>query len=300
MIKSDLVLEFSKKLINNKDYEKNIVKINKYITKTTFDIKTNAIMQKVNREKGYYICFDFPYEQTLLCLESENMIKQVKEGVKTLIKKCGIEKLKSALVVGLGNNKMVADSFGSKVIENILVTRHAIVSNSKLKDELTSVSAFSCSVFGKTGFESINLIKGVVEDIKPDIVIILDTLVANSYKRLCTNIQMANVGIVPGSGVDNNRKEISQQTLNVPVITIGIPFVVYSNNLVSSEIVSQLKQLSDKRIALKQNNNFLNNLVVMPTEIDQKINSLSKIIANGINNALNEGITKQDFETFFL
>ncbi len=138
------------------------------------------------------------------------------------------ENTKSVLVAGLGNTDITADALGPKAVNYVLSTRH-IVNDCDDNDYFKTffnVSSISTGVLGDTGIESAEIIKGVVNQIKPDLVIAIDALSASSASRLGTTVQMSDVGISPGSGVGNHRYEISLQTLGVPVVSVGIPTVV--------------------------------------------------------------------------
>ena len=290
---SDLAVEFSKKLISKKDYLKVEKRISKNIKSVTVDIKSNEMSKKYGREQGFYALLNIPFSPLVQSIERETIKKELVFLVGKVIEKCGLEDVKSCLIVGLGNPKLTADCFGPKVVEKVLTTRHAVMS---VKDSnLCAVSKISTNVFGQTGLESFDIIKGVVDSINPELVILIDTLVASSYKRLCTNIQIASVGIVPGSGVDNARQEISAKTLSVPVITIGVPFVVYATDLVEEKIAKLGVKKSGKNIE-----SGIKDLIIMPREIDQQLSFCSGVVAESLNECLNPHLSKQDFETFFV
>lgn len=296
MKSSDIAVEFSKKLTPKKDYVKKQTKINKFITKTIIEIKTDSAMQNFNREKGYYALLDIPFDPIKQSLQKKVIETELTKLMLEVIEKCNISKLNSVLVVGLGNPKMTADSFGSKVIEKVLTTRHAKLSGMN-DNSICSISKINCNVFGATGLESYDIVKGIVDSINPNLVILIDTLVASSYKRLCSNIQIANVGIVPGSGVDNARKELSSKTLGTNVITIGIPFVVYAQDLVEEEL-NKLYKKNDELPNINLKN--ISNLIIMPREIDDQLKFCSSIVANAINSSLNKDLSTSDIETFFI
>ena len=201
--------------------------------------------------------------------------------------------------MGLGNPKMIADCFGAKTCDKVLVTRHVTKSGHN-EEDLCEVSCLSTNVFGKTGLESYDIVNGVVKAIKPDLVILIDTLVASSIKRLCTNIQVANVGIVPGSGVDNARKELSKNSLQVPVITIGVPFVVYADSFCNEEAKKLINRLTEKNFTKNFEFKTLKDLIVMPREIEEQVRFCSEIVSKAINKALNPNLSQNDIETFFV
>ena len=138
-----------------------------------------------------------------------------------------IDKKEEILVVGLGNIYVTPDSLGPKVINEIDVTRHLINYLPQYVDEETRmVSAIAPGVLGTTGIETVEILKGVVDNIKPKLIIVIDALASRSIERISSTVQLSDTGIVPGAGVGNTRSEISQKTLGIPVIAIGIPTVV--------------------------------------------------------------------------
>ena len=177
------------------------------------------------------------------------------------------------LVVGLGNEDSTPDALGPKTLDNIMVTRHLKILKI-LNNNYASVSIFKPSVMGDTGIESISLIKELAKEIKATKLIVIDSLKASKINRLLKTIQITNSGIHPGSGINNNRGEISKKTLNIDVIAIGIPTVV--------DIRTILNNLLKKDIKLD------NNLVLTPTDIDYQIKVLSKLLGESINKSLHK------------
>lgn len=281
---SDLAVEFSRKLVQGKDYVKVVNKQSKFVTTTYIDVTSEQAEKTLERQMGSYVSIDLPFNPVSQNLCEDEVVREIKKGISYVLNKEFENKPNSVLVVGLGNPNMVADCFGSKVVQRIMVTRHAIKSGFK-QEKLAEVSKISCNVFGKTGIESFDIISGVVEKIRPDLVILIDTLVAESPKRLCRNIQIASVGIVPGSGVDNARKALNKKTLKTKVITIGVPFVVYAENICAKN--GKLKTGSPS------------NLIVMPREIEGQIKFCANSVASGINQVLNPNLSPEMIETFF-
>lgn len=185
--------------------------------------------------------------------------------------------IKSVLVAGLGNTDITADALGPKTVNYVLATRHIINDynndNSYFSD-FFNVSSISTGVLGDTGIESAEIIKGVVNQIKPDCVIAVDALAASSSSRLGNTVQLSDVGISPGSGVGNHRYEISESTLGVPVVSIGIPTVV------STSVI--------------RGNNDNGAMFVTPREIDRIIEHGAKLIAMTVNVCLQKNIDAKD------
>lgn len=194
----------------------------------------------------------------------------------------------SVLVAGLGNTKITPDALGPKCASMIFATRH--ITGELLKatglSNLRCVSAFSTGVLGDTGAESVEMIKGVVQMIKPDFVITVDALAARNVERLGTTVQMCNTGIVPGSGVGNSRQEISEKTVGVPVISIGVPTVVDAATL-----VLDCGGCRDEEQELYEQTG---NMMVTPREVDLMIERASKLTALAVNCALQPDISPED------
>lgn len=207
------------------------------------------------------------------------------------------------LVVGLGNIYVTPDSLGPKVINDIDVTRHIIKYLPQYIDENSRpVSAISPGVLGTTGIETLEILEGIVNEVKPKLLIVIDALASRSIERISSTIQISDTGIVPGAGVGNTRKEISKKTLGVPVVAIGIPTVVESAVLVNDCLDLFIEKLQNEAKSndylnkLKEQDNYeeikeaLNpsdyNMIVTPKEIDELIENMSNIVARGINMSL--------------
>lgn len=184
----------------------------------------------------------------------------------------------SILVVGLGNREVTADSLGPNVVDNLLVNRHIVREYGKVAyncSKMHQISSLVPGVMAKTGMESAEIIRGVIGETKPDLVIVIDALAARSTKRLNRTIQITNTGIHPGSGVGNHRNAITQESLNVPVLALGVPTVVDAATIVGDA-------MGERPVALKE----LNNMYVTTKDVDQQIQQISHILCDGINKAL--------------
>ena len=152
-----------------------------------------------------------------------------KELAKHIRKLVPMEKELTALVVGLGNREVTPDALGPDVVSNLRITRHVIQEygvQSMGREYANSISGLVPGVMAQTGMETLEIIKGVVDETKPDVVFAVDALAARSTKRLNRTIQITDTGINPGSGVGNHRNGLSEETLGVKVIGIGVPTVV--------------------------------------------------------------------------
>lgn len=189
--------------------------------------------KKLNKKQGTYITIEFKD-----VTDHDNACKVQKvftAELTKLLSKIQIKPDDSCLVIGLGNSKSTPDSIGPLSLSKIIVTNHLYL-YSTLDEGFRRVFGLTPGVTGETGIETLDLIKGVVDKIKPDFIITIDALASGSIERVNTTIQMTTAGINPGSGVGNKRKEISKDTLGLPVIAIGIPTVVDAASIVSDTI----------------------------------------------------------------
>lgn len=214
-----------------------------------------------------------------------------------------IDKKGEILVVGLGNIYVTPDSLGPKVINDIEVTRHIINYLPQYVEEGTRmVSAISPGVLGTTGIETVEILKGIVDNINPKLLIVIDALASRSIERISSTVQISDTGIVPGAGVGNTRSEISKNSLGIPVVAIGIPTVVETAVLVNDSLDLFIEKLQDEAKSndylnrLKEEDNYEEikealipkeyNLIVTPKEIDELIENMTKIVATGINQSV--------------
>ena len=214
-----------------------------------------------------------------------------------------IDKQGEILVVGLGNVYVTPDSLGPKVINEIEVTRHIIEYLPQYVEKGTRmVSAISPGVLGTTGIETLEILKGIVDNIKPKLIIVIDALASRSIERISSTVQISDTGIVPGAGVGNARNEISQNTLGIPVVAIGIPTVVETAVLVNDCLSLFIEKLQEEAKSneylnnLKEEDNYEKiketlipkdyNLIVTPKEIDDLVENMTSIVARGINMSL--------------
>lgn len=266
--------------------------------KITNDNGANAIGKPI----GTYITIDIKELKIASDEEIESYSNVLSNELKNLIDAHG-EKQDEILVVGLGNIYVTPDSLGPKVINEIDVTRHILKYMPEVLEEGTrSVSAISPGVLGTTGMETLEIIEGIVNNVKPKMLIVIDALASRSMERISSSIQLSDTGIVPGAGVDNTRKELSQNTLGIPVIALGIPTVVESAVLVNDCLnlfITKLQQdakSNDYLNELKEKDNYEKikealipnnyNMIVTPKEIDELIENMKDVVARGINFAV--------------
>lgn len=224
---------------------------------------------------------------------------------------------RSALVVGLGNALATPDALGPQAVGQLLITRHVRdYVPQELKGKLQSVAAIAPGVLGTTGIETGEVILGVVERIKPDVVIAIDALAARSPERIVASIQLSNTGITPGSGIGNRRVAITQESLGIPVIAAGVPTVVHATVIAATALDLLVDQLRDKsqffsivsemeqedRLALIHEvlSQETGNMMVTPKEIDVCILDMARIVAAGINAALHRGIGADNLASYLM
>ncbi len=225
------------------------------------------------------------------------------------------------LIVGLGNRNVTPDALGPKVISKVIVTRH-LVSEKILPEEIVKdvrqVCAVSPGVLGTTGIETCEIVKGIVDKIKPDLVIAIDALAARATSRINATIQIADTGINPGSGLGNKRKAINEETLGVKVIAIGVPTVVDAATLVNDTLDKLIDTLLEeagegsafykmlKNLEAQDKYNlivnilepYVGNMFVTPKEVDDVVVRLSNIIANSLNIALQPNINNSNIKKY--
>lgn len=253
----------------------------------------------IGKPKGNYITIDVKK----LKIAQEEEIAKAAETLSNELRQIidlHIDKKGEILVVGLGNIYVTPDALGPKVINEIEVTRHIINYLPQYIEKGTRmVSAISPGVLGTTGIETVEILKGIVENINPKLVIVIDALASRSIERISSTVQISDTGIVPGAGVGNTRSEISQITLGIPVIAIGIPTVVETAVLVNDSLDLFITKLQDEAKSndylnsLKEQDNYEEikevlipkdyNLIVTPKEIDDLIENMKEIVASGIN-----------------
>lgn len=225
---------------------------------------------------GTYITAEIP-ELMKNPVTDEDMIEAVAAQLRSLLPNEG-----SILAVGLGNTRITPDAVGPKSVSMVLATRHI---GKELSDEiglgeLRSVAGFVPGVLGRTGLEAAESVKGLVGAVSPSAIIVVDALAARKLSRLGTTIQISDIGIIPGSGVGNARKEITERSVGVPVISVGIPTVVDVGTLVADLTGSNSEIPSESR-----------DMIITPREIDIVIERASELIGMSINKALQPDIS---------
>lgn len=255
------------------------------ITVTRVKIINEDGERALDKKRGNYITIDVKKINNITEEKEKKIIDTFSKELTEIIKK-HVNNNEEILIVGLGNLYAIPDSLGSKVVQNIEITRHIKIYLPDAIDKNTrSVSAITPGVLGTTGIETVEIVKGIVDNIKPKLVIAIDSLCSKNIDRINKSIQISDTGIVPGGGVGNKRLELSEETLNIPVIGIGVPTVLDAATIVLDTLkVCEINIDENDLINKMKLNNF--NFIVTPKEIDTLIDSITNIVSEGINNSL--------------
>lgn len=193
------------------------------------------------------------------------------------------------MVTGLGNRFATPDALGPVVMEKVVVNRHMVCEfGEEMLQSNKIVCAITPGVMAQTGMDTYEVLDGLVENIKPDFILVVDALASRSVGRLCRTIQITDTGISPGAGIGNNRQKINEETLGVPVIAIGVPTVVDAAVIVSECMEETLERqgFSDKEIQIFLDgiaDNGTKNLFVTPKDIDEQVRWIGGLVSGGIN-----------------
>lgn len=247
--------------------------------------------EKIGKEIGTYVTLEIREIEIVDREDLEKASEVLAQQLRELIKEYN-----SILVVGLGNIDTTVDSIGPKVIKDLSITRHLKKYVPELiENDTREISGIAPGVLGTTGIETQEILKGIIEKVKPDAIIAIDALISRDISRLFKTIQISNTGIVPGGGVGNTRKEISKNTMGIPVIAVGVPTLVEAATIVADSIdliAQQFDEFKELRQASKEDKYRLIkavlepskfNLAVTPKEVDDLVDNMKNIIAKGIN-----------------
>ena len=307
-VRTDLALEQKERFDSDHVEVQGVVLEEEYdeeseICVTTVKIETENGARTMKRPVGTYITVEAPE----MAVPDEDYHREISEKLKSLLTRfVQVDKEDySVLVVGLGNRQVTPDALGPYVVDNLHITRHIIEEYGKYatgEDEVWSVSAIVPGVMGQTGMETVEVIRGVVAETKPDILLVIDALAARNSKRLNRTIQIADTGINPGSGVGNHRNAITEKTVGIPVIAIGVPTVVDAativgdtmDNLLSAvEVSESLKGMASVIKGYSPAEKYelikeliaphLNGMFVTPKDIDETVRRISYTISEALN-----------------
>lgn len=296
-VRTDLALE-ARESISEADSELRGVSVDEYyrekedvrVTKVTIDTKNAA--KAMGKPMGIYVTMEAPamvepdedYHREISKCLAEELLKLMPEG----------DREQNILVVGLGNREVTADALGPQTVDNLFITRHIVKEYGKAAyncNKMNLLSALEPGVMARTGMETAEIVRGVVQETTPDILIVVDALAARSTRRLNRTIQITNTGIQPGSGVGNHRNALTEESLGIPVIAIGIPTVVDSATIVMDaleKLLEEEKGLDAVNLLSRHTAPFpeLNNMYMTGKDIDAVIKRVSYTVSEGINIAM--------------
>lgn len=227
--------------------------------------------REMGKPMGNYLTLEAPG----LASPDEDYHREISEVLAQHLKDLMREEERSVLVAGLGNRDVTPDALGPKTVGNLLITRHLIREYGQEvmgTPHCRQISGIVPGVMAQTGMETSEIIKGIVEQTEPDLLIVIDALAARSTKRLSRTIQLTDTGIQPGSGVGNHRNSLTEESLGIPVIAIGVPTVVEAAAIVY-----------DAQGSSEQLPPHLNGMFVTPKNIDETIKQLSFTLSEALN-----------------
>ena len=296
-IHTDLALETKEKFEEDhveirgveiqEDYDKE-----KDIRRTVVKIKTENGARAMGRPQGIYITLEAPN----MSVPDEDYHREISAELSRHLKKLlPVKEDMKVLVVGLGNREITPDALGPDVVSNLRITRHIIKEygvQGMGEEHAHSVSGIAPGVMAQTGMETMEIIRGVIEETQPDVVIAVDALAARSIRRLNRTIQITDTGIHPGSGVGNHRTGLTEETLGVKVIGIGVPTVVDGATIVHdamAHLLDTLEETEKKEFLEEMIAPSLHSMFVTPKDVDETIKRLAYTISEGLNMTFTRG-----------
>lgn len=270
---------------------------------TRIKIEQQRAAELLHRRCGEYITVEYPDLPRCDTQKKELLSKLIAQGVRGMLPPKG-----EVLVVGLGNRNVTADALGTRVVERMLVTRHLRQAMAReLKGRLRGVSAIAPGVLGLTGIETAELCRGLVAHVQPAAVIAIDALAAYESERICTTIQITDTGIEPGSGVGNHRLGLTEETLGVRVIAVGVPMVVYASTIARDAMARLIEEYglfepgheeAAEELLRQVSEGFLGDMVVTPREIDELVLNVAELLSDGLNQALHPAVDRDTLHTY--
>ncbi|MDD2972086.1 MAG: GPR endopeptidase [Lachnospiraceae bacterium] len=292
-IRTDLALE-ARETITEEAEELRGVSVEEFYQKEIDVRVTKVIIETKNGAKamgkpiGTYITLEAPG----MVEKDEDYHREISEELAEHLAEIipDLEQEQSILVVGLGNQDVTADALGPHVVDNLYITRHVVKEYGRAaynRSRVHMISSIVPGVMAKTGMESAEIIRGIVQETEPTVIIVIDALAARSTKRLNRTIQITNTGIHPGSGVGNHRNALTEESLGIPVIAIGVPTVVDAATIVNDAMEKTIEQLKKTNMGMEDDfpkiMSELNNMYVTSKDIDETIKSLSFLISEALN-----------------
>ncbi|MBE6623599.1 MAG: GPR endopeptidase [Ruminococcaceae bacterium] len=263
----------------------------------TMTVKNAEGEKQIGKKAGRYITLDVGSTEIYDTQTFENICTVFSTVISSFLDKFK-DKDGGFLIAGLGNPDICADSVGKESVSSLIVTRHIKEASPELFEKFgfSETAAITPDVFGKTGVEAAEIIKGVADDIKPSCVIAIDALSSRRLSKLATTVQICDTGICPGSGVGNVRKEISEETIGVPVISIGVPTVVNASTLISDVLIGTgccKENLKEKITEIAGTDCF-----VSKKECGAQIKSIGRLIGYSLNKAIHKDIDYSEMRDF--
>lgn len=259
---------------------------------TAVDVLDHQGSKAIGKPVGHYRTVDLNrqaqtvesfFPETVQCIAEElrRMLPERKDGA-------------PVLVAGLGNRDITPDAIGPQTVENILVTRHLTQSLPKEFAAFTPVCAMAAGVLGATGVESAEMIRGVAGRVKPAYLIVIDALVSRRMERLCATVQLSDTGLIPGSGIGNYRSALNEDTLHVPVLSVGVPTVIEAATLAADLLEESGVDMGEEPFSAR----FDTSVIVTPKDIDSRVRELARIVGYSVNLALQPALTVDDITAF--
>ncbi len=264
----------------------------KDIRTTVVKIKTENGAKAMGRSQGVYITLEAPN----MSVPDEDYHREISKEISRHVKALLPDKEDlSVLVVGLGNREVTPDALGPDVVANLRITRHIIHEygiQGMGEAHAHSVSGLAPGVMAQTGMETMEIIRGVMEETRPDVIIAIDALAARSIRRLNRTIQITDTGIHPGSGVGNHRTGLNRETLGTKVIGIGVPTVVDGATIVHdamAHLLDALEEEEKKEFLEEMIAPSLHSMFVTPKDVDETVKRLAYTISEGLNMTFTRG-----------
>lgn len=273
------------------------------ITHTRISIDQQRAAELLGRKCGEYITLEYHDLPKCDAHTRSLLARMVAQSLRGMLPRQG-----EVLVVGLGNRNVTADALGTRVVERMLVTRHLRQAMAQeLRGKLRGVSAIAPGVLGLTGIETAELCRGLVRHVQPSVVIAIDALAAFESERICTTVQITDTGIEPGSGVGNHRLGLTEETLGVKVIAVGVPMVVYASTIARDAMARLIDEYglmrrgheeATEELLRQVSEGFLGDMVVTPREIDELVLSVADLLSDGVNQALQPAIDRDTLHSY--
>jgi spore protease len=288
-----------------------------HVKVTRVDITSPAGAQRMGKPQGHYVTL----EATGLRQRDRDLQDEVARVLATelarLVGSLVTGHEFTTLVVGLGNWNATPDALGPRVVSKILVTRHVRdFMPQELRGQLRPVAAISPGVLGTTGIDTSAIVRGVIDRVRPDVVVAVDALAARSLERMLTTIQLADTGISPGSGVGPERGGLDLETLGIPVVAVGVPTVVHAMTIASETVAGLAEMLHGtprhlgalESMPPEEKHRLINEvltpavgeLMVTPKEIDVYVDDLARLVAGAINVALHPGVDIDELSKYLM